>query len=84
MIVQIGTYLLAKEIVTKGKTKRFMIENKDHGIPLGLAKWYPAWRQFCFFPYQEIVMSAGCLQDVRNFLLDLNADHAKRMKEEKG
>lgn len=79
---KIGTYLKATEIKveTQGKTKRYLIENADHDIPIGIVKWYPSWRQYCFFPYQDVILSAGCLEDIRKFLLDMNADHAEEMK----
>lgn len=39
--------------------------------PLGTVKWMPQWRQYCFFPPFDglvTIFSAGCLQDIQDFL----------------
>lgn len=38
------------------------------GELLGLVKWYPSWRQYCFYNKGEIVLSAGCLDDIADFI----------------
>jgi hypothetical protein len=41
------------------KTFVVFITSKRSGTKLGLIKWYPSWRQYCFFP---IVMSDEVLE----------------------
>ncbi len=38
---------------------------------LGMVKWYPSWRQYCFFPHPETVYSTGCLEDIKDFIRQL-------------
>lgn len=43
-----------------------------HGDELGTVKWYGAWRQYCYFPTQQAVYSAGCMDDIADFCRQLN------------
>ena len=36
--------------------------------PIGVIRWYPQWRQYCFFPTEGTVYSKGCLKDIANFI----------------
>jgi len=38
---------------------------------LGLVKWYPSWRKYCFFPERETVFHGGCLLDINDFIRQL-------------
>jgi hypothetical protein len=42
---------------------------------LGKVKWYPAWRQYCFFPAHETVFNSSCHNDISAFLDQLNSGH---------
>lgn len=44
----------------------------DHEI--GRVMWYGAWRQYCFFPADGCVFSAGCLADIQDFIKQAMAD----------
>jgi hypothetical protein len=33
--------------------------------------WYGAWRQYCFFPSEEMIFSSGCMQDIIKFIQNL-------------
>lgn len=35
---------------------------------LGQVHWYGAWRQYCYFPSENTVFSAGCLKDITDFI----------------
>ncbi len=36
---------------------------------LGIVKWYSTWHQYCYFPYgEDTVYSAGCLNDIQDFI----------------
>lgn len=54
----------------KRKTSIFSCRNKKGGDTLGLVKWYPGWRRYCFFPneFSFVVFSEGCLRDIADFI----------------
>lgn len=64
-------YLLFKEAPFKGKTKKFSCLTKNGGVELGIIKWYPGWRQYCYFPIVQAVYSKGCLSDIKDFINQL-------------
>ena len=56
------------------KAKTFVIgcyNNSRSGELLGRVKWYPFWRQYCFFPTTKAVYSASCLDDISHFIKQL-------------
>lgn len=62
---------LARPIDLKKKTQTwFCVSN--HNDCLGIVKWFPRWRQYCFFPEEETVFSTGCLNDAVDFIKQLN------------
>ena len=44
--------------------------NKDDE-QFGYVRWYPGWKQYCFKPYSDTVLSAGCLNDIVDFIQQL-------------
>jgi len=42
--------------------------NKKSGDELGEVRWHYPWRQYCYFPSQPAVYSAGCLDDIQAFI----------------
>ncbi len=69
-----GKYITFNLVEKKAKTKVYAIINKKHGGILGLIKWNSGWRQYCFFPQFDTVWSAGCLNDVINFIAELKKE----------
>jgi hypothetical protein len=66
-------YLAFVEIQNhKGRSRIFECRNKRYQDVLGLIKWYPSWRQYCYFPTVQAVYSAGCLDDIANFIRSVN------------
>lgn len=63
-------YISMIEKVSKGKTKIWGIINKSSGVPIGYIRWYGAWRQYCLYTHPDIVFSAGCLADIKDFIID--------------
>ena len=43
------------------KTPIVAVYNKISKEVIGEIRWYPPWRQFCFFPEDETVYHDGCL-----------------------
>jgi len=54
-----------------------------HGDILGRVKWFPGWRQYCFFPSEDIstVFSAGCLADIQAFIGELMAERGRERRQ---
>jgi len=50
-----------------GVTERWQVETKDGNGILGIVKWYPSWRRYCFFPERDTVFEQDCLRDIAQF-----------------
>lgn len=55
-----------------GESGIWWCSNKKNGTLLGSVSIFEAWKQYCFFPFDETVLNATCLQDVIHFLGQLN------------
>lgn len=77
-------YIHFEQVPAPGKTTRWECRNLRSGGVLGMVKWYGAWRQYCYFPSECAVYSAGCLRDVANFIVELKASEAKSRGGSKG
>jgi len=53
------------------KTDIWEVLNKNSEVRLGQIRWYGAWRQYCYFPRRETVMSSECLDDITTFIKNL-------------
>ena len=61
-------FKLAKQ---KPKTNVYSVLSKAYGDILGIIKWYPNWRQYCFFPEDATVWSKGCLEEINDFIEEI-------------
>lgn len=61
----------------KPKTDVYSVLSLCDGLELGIIKWYPSWRHYCFFPTIEIetVYSDRCLIELSEFITRLNKRH---------
>ncbi len=48
------------------KTSIFHVFTKD-GTILGEVKWYGSWRQYSFFPADNIIFERICLREIADF-----------------
>ena len=64
-------------IEQKPKAGVYACRNNRSGEPLGVVKWYPAWRQYCYFPTVQAVYSHGCLEDIQKFIVHVNSEKGK-------
>jgi len=55
----------------KPKTKVVAVVNKTHQEEIGEIRWYSAWRQYCFFPYDRTIWNKGCLTDINDMITEL-------------
>lgn len=54
--------------------------NNTSVFTLGMIKWYPGWRQYCFMPIGKTVFNKGCLEDINDFITQL-MDERKKSKD---
>ena len=64
----------------KPKTIVFEVVSKKDGEPIGIIKWYPPWRHYCFFPEQDCVFSDRCLARIAMFVEGMNKNHNESRK----
>ena len=64
----------------KPKTNVYDIISKHSGCILGEVKWYPSWRNYCFFANTliETVHSDRCLLSIGEFILNINKQHRNK------
>jgi hypothetical protein len=61
-------FITVKVLMEKPKTKVYGVFNKRADAVIGVVKWYPHWRQYCFFPEPDTVFSVGCMNDINDFI----------------
>ena len=54
-----------------GKTEIWNVISKSNHFILGQIKWYPGWRQYCFFPSPNSVFNIDCMRDIMRVIRDL-------------
>ena len=64
-------YIYFELIEEKPKTKVYSCKNNKSNIELGIIKWYPSWRQYCYFPTIQAIYSEGCLIDIIDFISEI-------------
>jgi len=62
-------------IEEKPKTKVYSIQTIESDLEIGMIKWHPAWRKYCFFPDENTVWSTSCLYEISEFLVERNYVH---------
>lgn len=70
-------YITMIKIEDKPKTSVFAVESK-HEEQLGIIKWFPQWRQYCFFPKDDCVFSLGCMIDINHFINQLKDERKSK------
>lgn len=73
-------YITMLKIEDKPKTSVFAVESK-HEDQLGIIKWFPRWRQYCFFPEDDCVFSKGCMDDINHFMEQLKTLRTTKQKD---
>ena len=69
-------YINFVKLGDKPKTSVWSVVNISGGYQIGIIKWNPGWRQYCFFPESNTVFSKGCMQEINEFITSLNpAEH---------
>ncbi len=81
------TFLYFQEREHKGKTRKWIVLNKMHGIEIGKVKWSTSFRKYAFFPERDTVYEQVCLRDIADFIeyrTGLHKQERKREKERNG
>lgn len=78
-------YLRFDRMVPQDKrtTEVYTVVNALRGITTGAIGWERRWRQYCFYPEDDTVFSAGCLGEVVTFLEGLQRSWRIARKESK-
>lgn len=63
---------IVKTNIENRKTPIYIIKNINNDFQLGVIKWWGAWRQYCFFPEGNTVFNVECLNDITDYIKDLN------------
>jgi hypothetical protein len=59
-----------------GKTQKWAaFAAVDGTTRLGEIRWFPAWRQYCFYPEYSTVWNDECLHEVARYLARVNREH---------
>jgi hypothetical protein len=64
-------YIHFKKIEDKPKTSVWSCRNNSGDYQIGIVKWNPGWRQYCFFSEPDMVFSIGCMEDICKFISTL-------------
>jgi len=77
-------YMQIEMTEVKPSTCVFLIQNGGgvNLIELGTIKWYPQWRQYCFFPMGNRMFSKGCLKDINGFVEKLMKNHNNKRNQQ--
>lgn len=59
------------------KTSVWHLRSRKSDDLLGEVKWYGPWRQYCYFAMNEAVYSVGCLEDINDFIRQLEEERKK-------
>jgi hypothetical protein len=47
------------------------VVNRTHQEEIGVIRWYPSWRQYCFMPHPNTIWNKNCLNDVNDMITEL-------------
>lgn len=70
-------YIEMEKIIIKNKKRKtdiYSVKSKSSAWEIGKIKWFPSWRQYCFFPESNTIFSKGCLDDISDFLEQLKQE----------
>jgi hypothetical protein len=65
------------------KTKVFYVVAVQGEHPIGIVKFYPAWRKFCFFPDDGTTFDCDCLFTIAQFCEQQTRAHKDASKDSK-
>jgi len=76
MTFDVDKDLIFELVMKKPKTNIYQVINKQQNSVIGMIKWYPSWRHYCFFPYNNTVYSDRCMIKIGEFVEKSNKEHS--------
>ena len=71
-------WMLFEEVPNPGKKTRVILAvNRNGGYAIAKIKWFPRWRQYCFFPLDGTVYNSDCLRGITEAVDTLNRTHGR-------
>ena len=70
----VNKYIEFQPNIQTNKTLIWSVLNRKSKDVIGHIKWYPQWRQYCFFTEPDIVLSMSCLREIIKFTEDHKDD----------
>jgi len=71
-MITIYKYIHFAETFSKRrKTRTFDCMNNDGVTFLGDIAWHCGWRQYCFYPNDNMIFAMSCLVDINHFIQQL-------------
>lgn len=64
------------------RTQRWRVKHVEGDDDLGIVKWYPPWRRYCFFPESDTLFDENCLREIHAFIIQEMAARKERGPEE--
>jgi hypothetical protein len=59
------------ESPAQGRIKTYIwtvYSNGGRGTRLGQVKWYSPWRRYCFYPAEDVLLDASCLDELKTWM----------------
>lgn len=73
----IALTVLEKAKSEKRKTYIYECFNISENERIGFVKWYPAFRQYCFYPEENTIFAQSCLEDIIDFIDQVHDERVK-------
>lgn len=68
MRFDVDKHIVFQLINRPGKTFAWRVCNTMANQAIGIVKWYPSWRHYCFFPHDGAVFSDRCMVRIGEFV----------------
>lgn len=79
-------WIEAHAIASRGVTKAWLIAPIGTGTlgpGIGEVRFYPQWRKYAFFPYQNTLFETDCLRDIATFCEERTREWRESIKARK-
>ena len=64
-------YVWFDPLIWGGKTTKAIVKTVSTGEEIGVVKWFPAWRRYCFFPDSDTLYDSQCMKDISAYVDEL-------------
>lgn len=67
-------FIKLNEIKDTGKTKVFEVLNSLSDLKIGIIKYYPGFRKYCFYPDANTLYDSKCMHELSETLAQLQEE----------